>query len=79
MKRYSEINWSEVVRKSIEEYLERLEEARTVVHATELLEDLMDEGLDPSLLARLEPGVEEKMYREVGEAEWKRLSMTRAL
>ena len=77
MKRYREINWSEVVRKSIEEYIERLEEARTVVDAHELLEELVEEGIDPK---DLEPGNYEKeveYYHIIGEREWKRLSMTR--
>lgn len=78
MKRYSEINWSEVVRKSIEEYIERLEESRTVVRASELLEDLVEEGLDPSLLKPFDAETEEKLYREMGGAEWRRLSTIRA-
>jgi Arc/MetJ-type ribon-helix-helix transcriptional regulator len=78
MKKYSEINWSEVVRKSIEEYLERLEEARTVVPASELLEELQEEGLDPALLEPLSVEKELELYRKVGEAEWKRLSTIRA-
>jgi Arc/MetJ-type ribon-helix-helix transcriptional regulator len=78
MRRYSEINWSEVVRRSIEEYLEKLEEARTVVASAELLEELREEGLDPSLLEPLPAEREAQLYRRVGEAEWKRLSTTQA-
>ena len=78
MKRHSEINWSEVVRKSIEEYLERLEEAKTRVSAAELLEELGKMGLDEEQLEPLGPDRERKLYEEMVKKEWKRLSMTRA-
>ena len=78
MKRHSEINWSEVVRKSIEEYLERLEEAKTRVTAAELLEELREMGLDEEQLEPLEPTKEKKLYEEMVKKEWKRLSMTQA-
>ncbi len=78
MKRHSEINWSEVVRKSIEEYLERLEEAKTRVTAAELLEELREMGLDEEQLEPLGPDRERKLYEEMVKKEWKRLSMTRA-
>ncbi len=78
MKRHSEINWSEVVRKSIEEYLERLEEAKTRVSAAEVLEELREMGLDEELLEPLGPDREKKLYEEMVKKEWKRLSMTRA-
>ena len=78
MKRHSEINWSEVVRKSIEEYLERLEEAKTRVTAAELLEELREMGLDEKQLEPLEPTKEKKLYEEMVKKEWKRLSMTQA-
>lgn len=78
MRRHSEINWSEVVRKSIEEYLERLEEARTRVSAAELLEELREMGLDEKQLEHLEPAREQELYEEMVRKEWKRLSMTQA-
>jgi Arc/MetJ-type ribon-helix-helix transcriptional regulator len=40
MKSYSEIRWSEVIRKAIAEYLEKLEEIETEVSSKELLEEL---------------------------------------
>ena len=40
MKKYKEINWSEVLRRSIEEYIRKLEEIRTVVDANEVLDEL---------------------------------------
>ncbi len=78
MRRYREVNWSEVVRRSIEEYIRRLEEARSVVPASELLEELEEIGVKPEDLEPLEPGREEELYRAMGEAEWRRLSTTRA-
>ncbi len=47
MKKYREINWSEIIRRSIEEYLEKLEETKTIVDARELLEKLIAQGIDP--------------------------------
>jgi len=76
MKRHSEINWSEVVRKSIEEYLERLEEAKTRVSAAELLEELGKMGLDEEQLEPLGPDRERKLYEEMVKKEWKRLPIT---
>ncbi len=78
MKKYKEINWSEVVRKSIEEYIRRLEETRTVVSAEEILEEVFALGVDPRDLEPREYEEEVKYYRLMGEREWKRLSMTQA-
>ena len=74
MKKYKEINWSEVVRKSIEEYLRRLEETRTVVDADEVLEEVTALGVDPRDLEPRSYDEEVKYYRLMGEREWKRLS-----
>ena len=78
MKKFKEINWSEVVRKSIEEYLRKLEEARTVVDASELVEELLSHGVDPKDLEPRRYEEEVKYYRIMGEREWRRLSTTRA-
>jgi len=74
MKKYREINWSEVVRRSIEEYLEKLEETRIIVDAHELLEDLIDQGVNPEDLEPKSYDEEIKYYHVLGEREWKRLS-----
>ncbi len=74
MKKYKEINWSEVVRKSIEEYLRRLEETRTVVDADEVLEEVTALGVDPRDLEPRSYDEEVKYYRLMGEREWRRLS-----
>ncbi len=73
MKRHSETNWSKVARKNIEEYLERLEEAKTRVTAAELLEELREMGLDEEQLEPLGPDRERKLYEEMVKKEWKRL------
>ncbi|MCE4599247.1 MAG: ribbon-helix-helix domain-containing protein [Desulfurococcales archaeon] len=77
MKKYRGINWSEVIRRSIEEYLEKLEEMRTIVDARELLEELLAQGVDPKDLEPRSYEEEMEYYRVIGEREWKRLSMTR--
>ena len=40
MKKYSEIRWSEVVRKAIADYIRKLEESRVEITTEELLNDL---------------------------------------
>ena len=78
MKKFKEINWSEVVRRGIEEYLKKLEEARTVVDASELVEELLSQGVDPKDLEPRSYEEEVRYYSIMGEREWRRLSTTRA-
>ena len=78
MKKYKEINWSEVVRRSIEEYIRKLEETRTVADANELLDELKSLGISPEELEPLNYDEEMKHYKELGEREWKRLFMIQA-
>ena len=76
MKKYSEVKWSEVVRKALVEYIGRLEVIeRGVVSSEDLAEMLKESGLDLSSLS-LEKAVE--YYLKARELEWKRLSTTRA-
>jgi len=76
MKKYSEVKWSEVVRKALIEYIGRLEVIeRGVVSSEDLAEVLKESGLDLSPLS-LEKAVE--YYLKARELEWKRLSTTRA-
>ena len=77
MRRYREINWSEVVRKSIEEYIERLEETRTIVDAHELFEELVEEDVDPRDLKPKSYEEEVRYHQIISKREWKRLSMIR--
>jgi len=76
MRRYREINWSEVVRKSIEEYIRRLEETRLLESPSELLEDLRELGVDGESLEPFPYDVEEKLYRDMVEREWRRANST---
>ncbi len=79
MKRHREVNWSEVIRRSIEEYLEKLEEAETVEPPARLLERLHELGLGDEDLEPLPPGREEGLQERMRELEWSRLrSTTRA-
>ena len=76
MRRHREVNWSEVVRRSIEEYLERLDEAKRLETPGELLEELRSLGVDPEDLEPLPPDVEEEHYKRMVGEEWRRVNST---
>jgi len=69
MRRHREVNWSEVVRRSIEEYLERLEEAEGEESGARLARRLLARGLEDRDLEPLEPGVEEQLAERLRRAE----------
>ena len=73
MKRFREINWSEVVRKAIEEYIERLEEGEKAVLAKKVMEELVRMGVDVEKLKPLSPEEEDKLYKELRERTWERI------
>ncbi|MEM3580051.1 MAG: ribbon-helix-helix domain-containing protein [Candidatus Bathyarchaeia archaeon] len=74
MKKYSEVRWSEVVRKALADYIRRLEAAeRGVVPSEKLLELLGEFSLDLSGIS-LEKALE--FYEKARELEWKRFSST---
>jgi Arc/MetJ-type ribon-helix-helix transcriptional regulator len=76
MKRYSEVKWSEVVRKALAEYVGRLEIVeRGVVPSEDLAAMLKESRLDVSSIS-LEKAI--KCYEKARELEWKRLSSTQA-
>lgn len=76
MKKYSEVKWSEVVRKALAEYIGRLEiMERGVVSSNELAKLLTEASLDLDAIS-LEKAV--KLFERSRELEWKRASMTRA-
>jgi metal-responsive CopG/Arc/MetJ family transcriptional regulator len=76
MKKYSEVRWSEVVRKALVEYIGRLEVMeRGVVPSEKLVELLRESGSDVSSID-LEKALD--FYEKARELEWKRLSTTRA-
>jgi len=76
MKKYSEVRWSEVVRKALAEYVERLEVMERGIVSSEKLAGLLRESnLDVSSI-----GLEEALdfYEKARELEWRRLSTTQA-
>jgi len=74
MKRYSEVKWSEVVRRALVEYVGRLEVVeRGVVSSEDLASMLKESGLDVGSVGLDEAG---KCYEKARDAEWKRLSST---
>jgi len=76
MKKFSEVKWSEVVRKALADYIMRLEVMeRGVVSSDELSEMLKASKLDVSSVS-LDKAVE--YYERARELEWKRSSTTRA-
>ena len=74
MKKYSEVKWSEVVRKALAEYIARLEIVeRGIVSSEKLATMLRESKLDVSSIP-LEKALEH--YDEGRKLEWKRLSTT---
>jgi len=76
IKKYSEVRWSEVVRKALAEYVERLEVMERGIVSSEKLAGLLRESnLDVSSI-----GLEEALdfYEKARELEWRRLSTTQA-
>ncbi len=76
MKRHREIRWSEVIRRAIEEYLEKIEEI-DMEEGESIIRRL---GIDPADLEVEPPQGEDAYQRERREREWRRLegSTTRA-
>lgn len=74
MKRYSEVKWSEVVRKALADYVGRLEIVEGgVVPSEKLAAMLKDSNLDVACVS-LEKAVE--YYEKGRKLEWKKLSTT---
>ncbi len=74
MKKHSEVKWSEIVRKSLTNYVERLEIVEGgVMPMKKLAKKLKDSGADTSKID-LEKAI--KYYEEGRKQEWKRLSTT---
>jgi len=76
MKRHPEVNWSEVVRRAIEEYLEKLEGSELATPSERVIEELLKMGVSPSGLKPLSPEEEERLYRELREKTWERIRST---
>jgi chromosome condensin MukBEF complex kleisin-like MukF subunit len=76
MKKYSEVKWSEVVRKALAQYVGRLEIIeRGIVSSEKLSTMLRASKLDVSSID-LEKAI--RCYDESRKLEWKRLSTTQA-
>ena len=73
MRKHREVNWSEVVRRSIEEYLKRLEELSDTEDAATLLGRLEKLGVRREDLEPLPADEEKKLYREMVRKEWRRV------
>jgi len=74
MKRYSEVKWSEVVRKALTDYVGRLEIVEGgVVPSEKLATMLKDSDLDVTCV-NLQKAIE--YYEKGRKLEWKRLSTT---
>ena len=74
MKRHSEVKWSEVVRKALANYIDRLEIVEGgVMPMKKLAKKLKDSGIDTSKID-LDSAI--KYYEEGRKLEWKRLSTT---
>jgi Arc/MetJ-type ribon-helix-helix transcriptional regulator len=76
MKEHKEINWSEVARRAIEEYLKTIEETETRVPASKILDELQAEGITKEDLQPLE--LEKELYKKMARKEWKRHSTIQA-
>jgi metal-responsive CopG/Arc/MetJ family transcriptional regulator len=75
MKKYSEVRWSEVVRKALAEYVGRLEVMERGIISSDKLSEMLDSKLDMSSMS-LDKAVEH--YEKSRELEWKRSSTIRA-
>ena len=76
MKKYSEIRWSEVVRKAIVDYLKKLEESRMEISTKDLLKELGNDFKKSLDELELEKAIEG--YKKMRDTEWKRISTIRA-
>ena len=72
MKMHKEIRWSEVVRRAITEFMEKLEEKGSEMTTKELREVLGDDFRKN--LSELSFEKAEKEYKKMRDAEWKRVS-----
>lgn len=74
MKRYSEVKWSEVVRKALTDYLGKLEMVESgIVSSEKLAAELKKSNIDVSCIS-LDKAIE--YYEKGRKLEWKRLSTT---
>jgi Arc/MetJ-type ribon-helix-helix transcriptional regulator len=79
MKRCREINWSEVMRTAIEEYLRKLEELRTEESSSEILERLRKLGVSREDLQLMSLEVEKKLHETLEKSVEERRQLLRGL
>jgi len=72
MRKYKEINWSEVVRKSIERYIMELEEAKSIETPYEIIERLKEIGVREEDIIEYSETIEERYHRDMVKKEWQR-------
>lgn len=77
MKIHKEIRWSEVVRRTITEYIEKLEEKGSETTTKDLLEELGDDFRKSLNELSFENAA--KGYKKMRDAQWKRVSMIRTV
>jgi len=74
MKRHSEVKWSEVIRKALSNYVDRLEIVENgAIPMKKLAKKMKDSGVD---VANIDLDKAIKYYEEGQKLEWKRLSTT---
>ena len=76
MRRYKDVNWSQVIRESIIQHLKRLEEMERVESSESLLNRLVEKGVKMEDLKPLDYNDEVRLYRQVLMREWNRLDST---
>jgi predicted hydrocarbon binding protein len=77
MKEHKGVEWSEVVRDAIMDYIYRLEERKLEVTTAELLEELGEEFAEDLAKISMEEAV--KSYEKVREKKWKRFYTIQAV
>jgi predicted hydrocarbon binding protein len=77
MKEHKGVEWSEVVRDAIMDYIYRLEERKLEVTTAELLEELGEEFAEDLAKISMEEAV--KSYEKMREKKWKRFYTIQAV
>ena len=71
MRKYKQVNWSQVIRDSIISYLKKLREMERVELSKSLINRLIEKGVNPNDLKPLSYRDEVKLYKRMVEREWK--------
>ncbi len=76
MRRHKEVNWSQVIRDSIVEYLKKLDEMERIEDSNLVLERIKKLGVKVEALRPLDYEAELKLYRKMVLREWRRIDYT---